>query len=61
VDPNDYQSLLDELETQQGATTLALRYKLACKAFEHTAAYDRAIADYLADQTIDNVSSCYSF
>lgn len=60
VDPGDYQGLLDELETQQGATTLALRYQLACKAFEHTAEYDRAIADYLAGQTIDNVSHCYS-
>ncbi len=61
VDPGDYQRLIDELEARQGATTLELRYELACKAFAHTAEYDRAIAEYLAGQTIDNVSSCYSF
>jgi phosphoribosylaminoimidazolecarboxamide formyltransferase/IMP cyclohydrolase len=60
VDPSDYQSLIDELEACQGATTLAMRYKLACKAFAHTAQYDGAIADYLAGQAIDNVSACYS-
>ena len=60
VDPNDYEELLADLETHQGSTTLALRYKLACKAFAHTAEYDRAIADYLAAQASDAVSSCYT-
>jgi phosphoribosylaminoimidazolecarboxamide formyltransferase/IMP cyclohydrolase len=60
VDPGDYPALMDELEARQGATTLALRYKLACKAFAHTAQYDSAIADYLAGRTFDDVSSCYS-
>jgi phosphoribosylaminoimidazolecarboxamide formyltransferase/IMP cyclohydrolase len=60
VDPQDYPSLMDELEANQGATTLALRYKLACKAFAHTADYDRAIADYLAGGFIDRVSACYT-
>jgi phosphoribosylaminoimidazolecarboxamide formyltransferase/IMP cyclohydrolase len=39
---------------------LALRYNLACKAFAHTAEYDRAIADYLAGQTDDGVKACYT-
>ncbi len=60
VDPQDYSGLLDELEAKQGATTLAMRYKLACKAFAHTADYDRAIADYLGGQSYDAVQACYS-
>jgi phosphoribosylaminoimidazolecarboxamide formyltransferase/IMP cyclohydrolase len=42
-----------------GCTTLALRYDLARKAFAHTAAYDRAIADYLADKGIGDVAPLY--
>ncbi len=36
----------------KGGTTLALRQQLAYEAFEHTAAYDRAIADYLGGEAI---------
>jgi phosphoribosylaminoimidazolecarboxamide formyltransferase / IMP cyclohydrolase len=59
VDPGDYPDLLADLDARQGATTLAMRYKLACKAFAHTAEYDLAIADYLSAQSSDTVSSCY--
>jgi phosphoribosylaminoimidazolecarboxamide formyltransferase / IMP cyclohydrolase len=38
---------------------LNLRYELACKAFEHTAGYDRAIAGYLAQQSIQAVRENY--
>lgn len=48
VDPNDYPLILDALKKEGGATTLSLRYELAKKAFSHTAAYDAAIAEYLA-------------
>ena len=61
VDPADYPRILDELAAAKGGTSLALRYELARKAFDHTAAYDRAIADYLAGQTADTVSTCYTF
>ena len=60
VDPGDYADLLADLDAQQGATTLAMRYKLACKAFAHTAEYDSAISEYLATQSSDAVSSCYT-
>ncbi|MDA8137241.1 MAG: hypothetical protein M0036_01205 [Desulfobacteraceae bacterium] len=60
VDPNDYERLLNELAIRQGSTSLNLRYELACKAFDHTATYDRAIADYLARQSIQSVKGCYS-
>jgi phosphoribosylaminoimidazolecarboxamide formyltransferase/IMP cyclohydrolase len=51
TDPVQYAALLDELRTHQGATTLALRERLAATAFGRTAAYDRAIAGYFASRT----------
>jgi len=60
VDPGDYRRILDQLAAQDGCTSLPLRYGLACKAFAHTAEYDRAIADYLAAQSQDRVDSCYT-
>lgn len=49
--PEQYGELLSMLETV-GGTTLALRQQLAYEAFEHTAAYDRGIADYLGGEAI---------
>jgi phosphoribosylaminoimidazolecarboxamide formyltransferase / IMP cyclohydrolase len=46
VDPADYASLGEVLAA--GGSTLALRRQLALKAFQHTAAYDSAVAGYLA-------------
>ena len=46
VDPADYAQVCDELE-QRGAVSADVRFRLACKAFAHTAAYDGAIAGYL--------------
>ncbi len=50
VDPGDYRALLDELAAAGGATGLALRQRLAAKAFAHTAQYDATVAGYLAQQ-----------
>ncbi len=49
--PEQYGEILSMLETL-GGTTLALRKQLAYEAFEHTAAYDRGIADYLGGDSI---------
>jgi len=46
VDPMDYRRVLEAL--RHGGVTPALRRELAAKAFTHTAAYDGAIAAYLA-------------
>jgi phosphoribosylaminoimidazolecarboxamide formyltransferase/IMP cyclohydrolase len=46
VDPADYGTVLDELNTAN-ALSLATRKRLAAKAFAHTAAYDATIAEYL--------------
>jgi phosphoribosylaminoimidazolecarboxamide formyltransferase/IMP cyclohydrolase len=50
VNTGDYARVLDELATQQGQVSAATRFDLAVKAFEHTAGYDGAIADYLGRQ-----------
>jgi phosphoribosylaminoimidazolecarboxamide formyltransferase/IMP cyclohydrolase len=50
VEPQDYQAVLDELNANGGATTLALRKRLAAKAYARTAAYDAAISNWFALQ-----------
>lgn len=47
TDPADYPALLDEMKTAGGEVTPEFRFRLACKAFSHTAAYDGAISNYL--------------
>lgn len=46
VDPADYRPLLDELSAHQGGTSLAMRQRLAAKAFAHTAQYDAMVSAY---------------
>ncbi|MBL0927639.1 MAG: bifunctional phosphoribosylaminoimidazolecarboxamide formyltransferase/IMP cyclohydrolase [Phycisphaerales bacterium] len=46
--PEDYRSVLAELDAHRGATTLALRARLSADAFARTAEYDAAIAAHLA-------------
>ncbi len=53
VEPDDYAPLLDELKKHGGATTLALRKKLAAKAYARTAAYDAAISNWFAAELAD--------
>jgi phosphoribosylaminoimidazolecarboxamide formyltransferase / IMP cyclohydrolase len=49
VEAEDYAALLAELEANKGSTSLALRKKLAAKAYARTAAYDAAISNWFAD------------
>jgi phosphoribosylaminoimidazolecarboxamide formyltransferase/IMP cyclohydrolase len=53
VDPQDYAPILSELKQHKG-TTLALRQKLAAKAYARTAAYDAAISNWFAQQLADS-------
>ncbi|MDP4789962.1 MAG: bifunctional phosphoribosylaminoimidazolecarboxamide formyltransferase/IMP cyclohydrolase [Haliea sp.] len=46
VNADDYSRILDEMRASEGATTLATRFDLAIRAYEHTAAYDGAIANH---------------
>ncbi|WP_151669561.1 bifunctional phosphoribosylaminoimidazolecarboxamide formyltransferase/IMP cyclohydrolase [Nitrincola schmidtii] len=54
VNATDYAHVIAELDAQKGLT-YATRFDLAVKAFEHTAAYDGMIANYLGTMT-DSVS-----
>ncbi len=47
VDPQDYSSVLAELEQNDNTLSLQSRFNLALKSFEQTARYDTAIANYL--------------
>jgi len=46
VAANDYARVLEELSARDGHTTLAMRFDLAIRAYEHTAAYDGMIANH---------------
>jgi phosphoribosylaminoimidazolecarboxamide formyltransferase/IMP cyclohydrolase len=61
VDPSDYESILSEMKANQGAISLELRFRLAQKAFEYTAVYDRTIADFLGSRAIGDVTQCYEY
>jgi phosphoribosylaminoimidazolecarboxamide formyltransferase/IMP cyclohydrolase len=49
TDPADYEPILAAMKANKGATTLALRRKLAGLAFARTAAYDAAVAAWFAE------------
>jgi phosphoribosylaminoimidazolecarboxamide formyltransferase/IMP cyclohydrolase len=59
VDPADYPMILNGLKANSGRMTLEQRFRLAQKAFAHTAEYDRAIADYLGRLDAAVVRECY--
>lgn len=46
TNPADYATIISELDANQGKLSHATRFDLAIKAFEHTAKYDGAIANY---------------
>jgi len=58
VEASDYAALLDELTMHNGMTTLALRRRLAAKAFARTAAYDAGISNWFA-QELDDIAPDY--
>jgi phosphoribosylaminoimidazolecarboxamide formyltransferase / IMP cyclohydrolase len=59
VDPDDYEMILHELTARKGLISLKTRFRLAKKAFDHTAVYDRSIADYLAGLNFTDIRSAY--
>ena len=50
--PDAYDAVADELDANDGTLGRATRHALAHAAFEHTAAYDAAIRDYLAEASL---------
>jgi phosphoribosylaminoimidazolecarboxamide formyltransferase/IMP cyclohydrolase len=61
VDADDYKTLIDELSTHQGATSLSLRKKLAAKAYARTAAYDAAISNWFAGEVGETAPTFRAF
>ena len=61
VDGSDYATVLDELKANAAATSLALRKKLAAKAYARTAAYDAAISNWFADNLHDDAPAYRAF
>ena len=53
TDPADYPALIAEMQSAKGAISVETRYRLARKAFSHTAAYDGAISNYLTATDIN--------
>ena len=56
VDSDDYGRVLKEMRSSGGAVGESTRFTLARKAFEHTARYDSAIAEYLGQIREDGVA-----
>jgi phosphoribosylaminoimidazolecarboxamide formyltransferase/IMP cyclohydrolase len=47
TDVDDYTTVIEEMEAGHGSTSLRTRERLAIKVYQRTAAYDRAISNYL--------------
>src|SRR5690606_3624321 len=59
VNASDYDALIAEMRQHNGALSFDTRFDLAVKAFEHTAAYDGAIANYLGLRVPQNNSDLF--
>ena len=58
-DPDDYPSIISELTETSGLSRLKTRFGLAKKAFEQTARYDHAIAEYFKRTPFEEIESLY--
>ena len=59
TDPADYPALIAEMESANGAISVETRFRLASKAFSHTAAYDGAISNYLTATDINGARTAH--
>ena len=59
TDPADYAGILDEIAVHHGSLSTATCFRLARKAFAHTAAYDGAIANYLTARELDGSADAF--
>jgi phosphoribosylaminoimidazolecarboxamide formyltransferase / IMP cyclohydrolase len=61
VEPDQYKSLIEELDRHDGATRLAFRRALAQRAYARTASYDAAISNWLAGVTGETAPAWRAF
>lgn len=59
TDPADYAAVVKEMRAANGAIGATTRFKLAQKAFSHTAAYDGAISNYLTALGADGARAVF--
>jgi phosphoribosylaminoimidazolecarboxamide formyltransferase/IMP cyclohydrolase len=59
TDPADYAPILNEMGTANGAVGHTTRFRLAQKAYSHTAAYDGAISNYLTALGADGARAAF--
>ncbi len=57
VDHNDYRRVLDEMKASGGAVSRETNFLLAVKVYQHTAAYDGAISNWLGARTGEGVAA----
>lgn len=57
VDPADYRPILDEMKANGGAVSRESNFRLAVKVYQHTAAYDGAISNWLGARLGDEVAA----
>ncbi len=60
TDPEDYTDFLQDLRDHGCRSTLKERYRLAQKAFRHTALYDKAISSYLESCPFEEILGEYT-
>ncbi len=51
VDPTDYETVIAEMKANSGEVSEETNFKLAVKVYQHTAAYDGAISNWLGKKT----------
>jgi phosphoribosylaminoimidazolecarboxamide formyltransferase / IMP cyclohydrolase len=56
VDHADYQTVLDEMQKSGGSVSRETNFRLAVKVYQHTAAYDGAISNWLGARTGEGVA-----
>ncbi|MBI2587167.1 MAG: bifunctional phosphoribosylaminoimidazolecarboxamide formyltransferase/IMP cyclohydrolase [Rhodospirillales bacterium] len=61
VDPADYDALIAEMKAGKGATGPAFRRRMAARAYARTAAYDAAVAGWLASRADDPFPPRFAF
>jgi phosphoribosylaminoimidazolecarboxamide formyltransferase/IMP cyclohydrolase len=57
VDHADYQVVLDEMKNSGGSVSRETNFRLAVKVYQHTAAYDGAISNWLGARTGEGVAA----
>lgn len=60
VEPDDYETVLSDINSFDGAVTTTTRRRLAARAYAHTAAYDDAVAQYMGSLNEDDTHEVFA-